>query len=80
MLDLLEQDGITGARARWGLFNYAFLKPGMVRKIIGPWLAFFLPRFHPWNEDDRHLIAEYEESDAHKFERNGRKVRRAAVA
>ena len=80
MLDLLAQDGITGARARWGLFHYAFLKPGMVRKIIGPWLAFFLPGFHPWNEDDRHLIAEYEESGAHKFERNGRKVRRASAA
>jgi uncharacterized protein (DUF486 family) len=25
--------------------------------ILGAWLAFFLPRFHPWKHDDRNLIA-----------------------
>ena len=25
----------------------------MFRKIAGAWLNFFLPGFHPWNEDDR---------------------------
>jgi hypothetical protein len=29
----------------------------MMRKILGAWLAFFLPGFHPWNQDDRALIA-----------------------
>ena len=77
-LHLLEQDGITGARAKWGLLKTWFVSPGMFRKILGAWLAFFLPRFHPWNDDDRALIAAYEESGAHKFERNGRKVRAAA--
>jgi hypothetical protein len=24
------------------------------------WCAFFLPGFHPWNHDDRHLIAGYD--------------------
>ena len=32
--------------------------PGMLRKILGAWLAFFLPGFHPWNQDDRALIAQ----------------------
>jgi hypothetical protein len=31
----------------------------MFRKIAGAWLKFFLPGFHPWNEDDRHLLAAY---------------------
>ena len=31
--------------------------PGMFRKIAGAWLKFFLPGFHPWNEDDRYLLA-----------------------
>nr|WP_246359867.1 metal-dependent hydrolase [Stakelama sediminis] len=56
MLDLLAQDGLTGARVKWRLFRYAFGNPGMARKILGAWLSFFLPGFHPWNHDDRKLI------------------------
>jgi hypothetical protein len=56
-LDLLAQDGITGLRA-WGrMLWFAWVRPGMLRKILGAWLAFFLPGFHPWNHDDRALIA-----------------------
>ena len=55
-LDLLRQDGITGPRAWWGLFAFAFIRPGMFRKVFGAWLSFFLPGFHPWNHDDRALI------------------------
>jgi predicted metal-dependent hydrolase len=29
----------------------------MARKILGAWIAFFLPGFHPWKHDDRALIA-----------------------
>lgn len=55
-LDLLRQDGLTGPRV-WGrLAWYVLAKPGMMRKILGAWIAFFLPGFHPWNEDDRALI------------------------
>jgi predicted metal-dependent hydrolase len=32
----------------------------MMRKILGAWAAFFMPRFHPWNEDDRGLIVQAE--------------------
>jgi len=56
-LDLLAQDGIAGPRAWGGLFWHAFVRPGMVRRILGAWASFFLPRFHPWNHDDRALIA-----------------------
>lgn len=56
-LELLRQDGITGPRA-WGrLCWFAFVRPGMMRKIAGAWLSFFRPGFHPWNHDDRSLIA-----------------------
>jgi hypothetical protein len=60
MLELLRQDGITGARAWAGLARYAFGNPGMARKILGAWVAFFLPGFHPWNHDDRVLIGKYD--------------------
>ncbi|MGZ2411774.1 uncharacterized protein ACUXST_001195 [Sphingomonas sp. F9_3S_D5_B_2] len=61
-LELMRQDGVTGAKAWAKLLSYLWLKPGMFRKIAGAWLSFFLPGFHPWNVDDRHLLAAYESS------------------
>jgi len=55
-LDLLEQDGISGWRTKAKLLHFLLVRPGVARKIIVPWIKFFLPGFHPWNEDDRHLI------------------------
>ncbi len=56
-LDLLAQDGLTGAQIKWRLFAFLFWKPGVLRRIFPAWLAYFLPGFHPWNNDDRALIA-----------------------
>jgi predicted metal-dependent hydrolase len=56
MLELLRQDGLTGPAVWARLAWYAFGNPGMARKILGAWIAFFLPGFHPWNHDDRKLI------------------------
>jgi hypothetical protein len=59
-LELLRQDGITGPRAWWRLFWFAYVRPGMMRKVLGAWASFFMPGFHPWNHDDRALIAHAE--------------------
>ena len=59
-LALLKQDGITGWKARWGLFKYLTVSPGIVRRIFPAWLAYFKPGFHPWDHDDRELIKLYE--------------------
>jgi predicted metal-dependent hydrolase len=59
-LELLRQDGIAGPRAWARLFWFAFVGPGMMRKVFGAWASFFMPGFHPWNEDDRALIAAQE--------------------
>ena len=56
MLELLRQDGLTGPKVWAKLFWYAFGRPGMARKILGAWVSFFMPGFHPWNHDDRALI------------------------
>ena len=58
-LELMRQDGVTGLKAWSLLLWYLWVRPGMFRKIAGAWLKFFLPGFHPWNEDDRHLLAAY---------------------
>ena len=56
-LELLRQDGIEGPRAWARMFWFAWVRPGMLRRILGAWLGFFLPGFHPWKHDDRALIA-----------------------
>ena len=76
-LELMRQDGITGLDAWRRLLWYAWVRPGMFRKIAGAWLKFFLPGFHPWNEDDRHLLRAYDASVADVAQPT-RKVRRAA--
>jgi predicted metal-dependent hydrolase len=59
-LDFMAQDGITGWRAKARLAWYLAGKPGVLRRILPAWLAYFLPGFHPWNRDDRALIARYD--------------------
>ena len=59
-MNLLAQDGITGWKARRGLFRYLAFTPGVVRRIFPAWLAYFKPGFHPWDHDDRALIGLYE--------------------
>lgn len=56
MMILLRQDGVTGIRAWGGLLRYALVRPGILRRAVRPWMAYFLPGFHPWNVDDRALI------------------------
>ena len=60
-LELLRQDGIAGPRAWARILWFAWVRPGMLRKVFGAWLAFFMPGFHPWNHDDRALIAKAEQ-------------------
>ncbi len=64
MLELLAQDGITGVKAHARMLWFLLGTPGVLRKLFLPWASFFLPGFHPWNHDDRHLIqmvdSEYE--------------------
>jgi predicted metal-dependent hydrolase len=59
-LDLLAQDGITGLKARARLAWYLVGSPGILRRVLPHWLAYFLPGFHPWKLDDRALIAGYD--------------------
>ena len=63
-LELMRQDGVTGLRAWSRLLWYLWVYPGMFRKIGVAWFKFFLPGFHPWNEDDRNLLRAYEASAA----------------
>src|SRR4051812_6138126 len=76
-LELMRQDGVTGLDAWRRLLWSLWVRPGMFRKIAGAWGRYFLPGFHPWNEDDRHLLREYD-AGASDVPQAKRKVRRAA--
>lgn len=56
MLELLRQDGLEGPYLWWRIFWFAFGRPGIARRVAGAWLSYFMPGFHPWKHDDRHLI------------------------
>jgi predicted metal-dependent hydrolase len=75
-LELMRQDGVTGLTAWWLLLSYLWVRPGVFRKIGGAWLSYFLPGFHPWNVDDRHLLGAYAAIASGTEPK--RKVRRAA--
>ena len=78
-LELLRQDGIAGAKAWARLLWHVWVRPGMFRKIAGAWVKFFLPGFHPWNEDDRRLIAAYEATYPYRQDPPRKRVRSAAA-
>ncbi|MBW8783774.1 MAG: metal-dependent hydrolase [Novosphingobium sp.] len=63
-LDLLAQDGFTGAKWKARLGWYLLGKPGVLRRIFPAWLAYFAPGFHPWNRDERALVAQFEADPA----------------
>lgn len=75
-LELMRQDGVTGLNAWRRLLWYLWVHPGMFGKIAGAWLKFFMPGFHPWNENDRHLLVAYARLASGSEAK--RKVRRAA--
>jgi predicted metal-dependent hydrolase len=55
--EFFDQDGINTPRT-WGrLLGYLWGKPGLLRAVAGSYLSYYRPGFHPWQEDDRALIA-----------------------
>jgi predicted metal-dependent hydrolase len=38
--------------------TFMLLQPGMLPRLAGPWLRYLRPGFHPWDHDNRHLLAE----------------------
>jgi uncharacterized protein len=60
MREFLKQDGIDGPRTWLRIFSYLVIYPGLLRQIFPAWLAFFRPAFHPWQHDDRDLVAVHE--------------------
>jgi predicted metal-dependent hydrolase len=54
---LVKSDGREGDLMGWlRLLYYQFISPGPLARILGQWLAWFVPGFHPWKHDNRALL------------------------
>lgn len=63
-LDLMASTGnLSNFKAHWSMlkFNYG-LKNGLFRRAMGLWFDFMKPGFHPWDHDNRHHIAKWDEA------------------
>ena len=55
--EFFRQDGIASFRTWLRFARFAFAQPGMLRHLMGSYLTYYLPGFHPWRLDDRALIS-----------------------
>ncbi len=55
-VELLNQDGLAKPTAWWLCIRNGFAKGAIGRNVMGPWLEFFRPGFHPNHIDDRELL------------------------
>jgi len=65
---MLQLDGKLWSPREWLRgFYFLFGKPGILRRMFIPWLRFFRKDFHPWQNDNRHLVDECkrDEEQAH---------------
>lgn len=60
MADLFEADGIRNGRTWRRVLDFLFVRPGMLRQVLGAYFTYLLPGFHPWRHDDRALVREAE--------------------
>ena len=56
-IELLRQDDIGFGKAFRRIMRSGFGKGGIGRNVLRPWVSFFRPSFHPWDKDDRLLLA-----------------------
>ncbi|MGO9933825.1 MAG: metal-dependent hydrolase [Steroidobacteraceae bacterium] len=60
MAHFFDQDGINKPTTWLRAISYLLIYPGLLRQLFPAWLAFFRPGFHPWQKDDRALLARSE--------------------
>lgn len=65
---LMHRDGSLGdLRAHLGLWKFLLVEPGLVPRVFPGWLDYLRPDFHPWDRDDRALLAKWQREWAPSF-------------
>jgi predicted metal-dependent hydrolase len=58
---MLKHDGKLWSLREWlSGFKFLFVKPGVLRRAFIPYFRFLRKDFHPWHDDDRYLIEEWQ--------------------
>jgi predicted metal-dependent hydrolase len=60
--DIFTSDGINNGKTWRKLFHFMLMRPGILRQILGSYLTYFLPGFHPWQHDNRALVSQVEQA------------------
>lgn len=70
-LEMIRADpAARGVRGWWNLCKYLFGSLGGLRRLVGPWLDWFKPSFHPWDHDNHQVLAGIEKfADAYRAPR-----------
>jgi hypothetical protein len=58
--EFFRHDGIDNLRSWRELLRYLWIRPGLLRRVVPGYIAYYRPHFHPWSIDDRALIADVE--------------------
>lgn len=54
---LMHQEGILfSPREWWALARFLFLRRGALPSLLGPYLSYYRPSFHPWEDDSSDLV------------------------
>jgi predicted metal-dependent hydrolase len=60
---MLKHDGKLWSLSEWlDGFEFLFIRPGILRRVFFAYLGFYRKNFHPWQHDNRELIANWEKS------------------
>ena len=59
--EFFRQDGIASPVTWLKFLKFAFITPGVIRRVSARYLSWYVPGFHPWQTDDRALIARAEQ-------------------
>jgi len=57
MRSLYQQDGLRGFRIWRRTLVYLLFRPGPLARIFPNYMSYYKPGFHPWQHDDRELLA-----------------------
>ena len=60
---MLQHEGRLWSIREWARgFIYLVVKPGILRRVFPSWLRFLRAGFHPWQHDNRQLVAAWNEA------------------
>lgn len=81
-----QHDMLVRDSKRWNLrdnlrgLRYLLGRRGLVSSMLPSFLAYYRPGFHPWQDDDAHLIAQWRERNARYIETEGGKALASVAA